>query len=596
MTQTRPLISVIVPFRDNEDDLADCLDSIAAQTYRELDVIMVDDGSVDGGSAIAEARAARDARFRLLRLTDGGSPGYARNRGLELATGEFLAFADGDDLVPANAYELMVHTLERSGSDLVSGQADRLGPKGVNPSMMHALAIKGRQTGTHISRTPRLLYDATVWNTMFRRSFWDKNKLSFPEGMVFEDIQLMTMAYVLAGKADVIPDVVYVWRERVQGGGSITQRRGDVANLRDRVAALANIDEFLAAQGQRKLRRAHQRKALKNDLWLYVGELHKVTPAYRAEFGALVGDYLAHADRRVLRSLPATHKLAYYLVRRGALDQLAQYAAWLMDQPVRQAPLIRYHGRLVADLPFLRTGLPSGRIPRRMYRPHWRDLDPYMQVDDVQWQGDQLVVAGRANVPSIDVSRRRNTSKVVMLRPPGRRLPRLVRVRSFEHPEATALSEQDRYNYDWSGFRFAVRPEAAAFRQPGTWQAYMLVRGRSVWRPARVHTPVPGRAEHPAPRDVAPGLRFGARWAGLGLNLATWRTTAVLRTVAPIRPALPALPALPAPASTPPSDDARRLHAPTARASVTAPTICARGPGLTTLWSVGEQQNDGARA
>ena len=139
-------------------------------------------------------------------------------------------------------------------------------------------------------------------------------------------------------------------------------------------------------------------------------------------------------------------------------------------------------------------------------------------------------MTGRANVPAVDIPRRRNTAKIVILRPPGRRLPVVLLARSFLHPEATALSEQDRYNYDWSGFRFTVSPRW--FRGTGEWQCYMLVRGHGVWRPARVHTPVPGPAERPQPRQVAPGLRFGARWAGLGLNVAVWRLGAVVASLA----------------------------------------------------------------
>src|SRR5204862_1366426 len=231
--------------------------------------------------------------------------------------------------------------------------------------------------------------------------------------------------------------------------------------------------------------------------------------------------------RRVLRSLPAPHKLAYYLVRIRAMPQLAELAAWLVEQPVRQVPVVRQRGRLRADLPF-RTNSPVP-IPSRVFRPHWRDLDPYMQVDDIEFQDGRLVVTGRANVPSVDIPRRRNTSKIVVLRPPGRRLPVVLPGRSSLNPEATALSEQDRYNYDWSGFRFAVSPRR--FRGTGQWQCYMLVRGHGVWRPARVHTPVPGPAERPRPRQVAPGLRFGARWAGLGLDVAAWRLGAVVAAV-----------------------------------------------------------------
>ena len=524
-----PRISIVVAFFNNEDDLGDCLDSIAAQSFADLEVIMVDDGSTDHSAQIARDKAAADPRFTLIQPEHGG-PGGARNRGIEHARGEFLAFVDGDDMLPANAYELLLHALEQSGSDFVSGAVWRVGPKGLNPSALHSLALKGRQPGTHITRTPRLLYDVSVWNKLFRRSFWDQHQLSFPEGVVWEDIRLMTKAHVLARAVDVIPDVVYYWRERAQGRLSITQSRTSIANLRDRMTALADIDQFIAAHSTASLLRAHQRKALKNDLWLYVQDLHKVTEAYRAEFTDLVNGYLSHVGRRVLRSLPAPHKLAYYLVRIRATPQLAELAAWLMEQPVRQVPMVRRWGRLRADLPF-RTNSPIP-VPARVFRPHWRDLDPYMQVDDIGWardkrgQSDRLVVTGRANVPSVDIPRRRNTSKIVILRPPGRRLPVVLPARSFLNPEATALSEQDQYNYDWSGFRFTVSPRR--FRGTGEWQCYMLVRGHGVWRPARVHTPVPGPAERPRPRQVAPGVRFGARWAGLGLNLAAWRLGAVL--------------------------------------------------------------------
>jgi len=520
---TTPRISVVVAFFNNEDDLGDCLDSIGAQTFADLEVIMVDDASTDHSAEIARAKAAADPRFTLIQPEHGG-PGGARNRGVERARGEYLAFVDGDDVLPANAYELLLHALERSGSDFVSGAVYRVGPNGITPSALHSLALKGRQTGTHVTRTPRLLYDVSVWNKLFRRSFWDARQLSYPEGVVWEDLRLMTKAHVLARAVDVIPDIVYYWRERAQGRLSITQSRTSVANLRDRMTAMNDIDQFIAAHSTARLLRAHQRKALKNDLWLYVQDLHKVTDAYRAEFADLVNGYLDHVGRRVLRSLPATHKLAYHLVRIRAMPQLAELAAWMVEQPVRQVPVVRRHGRLRADLP-LRTNSPVP-IPSRVFRPHWRDLDPYMQVDDIEFQDGRLVVTGRANVPSVDIPRRRNTSKIVVLRPPGRRLPVVLPVRSFLNPEATALSEQDRNNYDWSGFRFAVSPRR--FRGTGAWQCYMLVRGHGVWRPARVHTPVPGPAERPRPRQVAPGLRFGARWAGLGLDVAAWRLGAMV--------------------------------------------------------------------
>jgi CDP-glycerol glycerophosphotransferase len=527
---TVPQISVVVPFYNNEDLLGDCLQSIAAQTFTDLEVIMVDDGSSDGSAQIAQEQAAADPRFRLIRVENGG-PGYARNRGIEHAHGEFLAFVDADDMLPSHAYEIMHHTLRSSGSDFVSGNVLRLGPAGVNQSALHSQAIKGRRIGTHISKTPQLFFDVSVWNKLFRKSFWDRAGLTYPEGMLWEDLQVMTRAHVLARAVDVIPDPVYYWRERGKGALSITQSRTNISNFRDRITALLAIDGFLADNASAKLLRQHQRKALVNDLWLYVCDLYRTSDAYRAEFIDLAGQYLDQVSERVLAKLPSTHKLAYYLVRQRALDNLIEFNKWQLDQPVKTTPVLRKFGRLRADLPFL--GDAAAGVPARVYRPYWRELDPFVRVDGLSWRGNRLVITGAAYVPSIDIPKRRYTSKIIVLRPLGSRRPPIVLpARSLQHPEATTWSMQERYSYDWAGFECEISPRwfrVGSKWLTGDWDCFVLVRARGVWRVARVHTPISGPAERPEFLEVAPGMRFGAHWVGRQLHVAVIRTPATLR-------------------------------------------------------------------
>jgi CDP-glycerol glycerophosphotransferase len=527
---TAPQISVVVPFHNNEDLLGDCLRSIARQTHANLEVIMVDDGSTDGSVEIAKRRAADDPRFTLIRVPNGG-PGYARNRGIEQATGEYLAFVDADDMLPSHACEIMLHTLQQSGSDFVSGGVERIGPMGVTPSGMHARAIKTRRIGTHISRAPELFWDVSVWNKMFRKSFWDASHMTFPEVRAWEDLQAMTRAHVLAKAVDVIPDPIYYWRERAKGALSITQSRTNISNLRDRITALLNIDGFLRERGERRLLREHQRKALVNDLWLYVCDLSRTSAEYQAEFMHLGGGYLKQVDRRALARLPSTHKLAYHLLRAGQLEQLLEFNAWQADQPIKTTPMVRRHGRIRADIPF-REDHRRLKIPARVYRPQWRELDPFVRVEGITWHGKRMVITGCAFVPSVDITRRRHASKIIILLPVGkRRLPVVVPARSFRHADAVVWSAQTRYLYDWAGFRAEISPLWFRLGRrwlTGEWAGYVLVRGRGVWRPARLHTPVRGSAERPGFRQVAPGIRFGAWWSGRKLQVGVTRTPAVL--------------------------------------------------------------------
>ncbi len=524
-----PRISVVVPFHNNADVLGECLASIAAQSLADLEVITVDDGSQDDGAAVAAARAAADPRFTLIRV-DAGGPGYARNQGVRRARGEYLSFVDGDDVLPPHALARLMHSLEASGSDFVSGNVQRIGPDGITQSALHARAVKTAKVGTHISRSPELFFDVSVWNKLFRRSFWDRHGLSFPEGVVWEDLQLVTKAHVLATAVDVITDHIYYWRQRTSGELSITQSRTSIANFRDRIAALGVIDDFLRTRKPRHLIRDHQHKALVNDLWLYIPDLTRTSAEYRAEFGRLLAGYLARVDKRVLRQLPSTHRLAYHLVSRGMLPELQAYAAWLGEQPVKTVPVVRDHGRVRADLPF-RTDRRLA-IPPSVYRTRLRELDPFVRVEEIGWRDGKLVISGCAYVPSVDIRRRLHTAKVVLLRP--RQLgnpPIAVLARSFRHPDAQQWSGQQRYDYDWAGFEATISPRRfrpAGRWLTGEWEGYLLVRGHGVWRASRLHTPVRAAAERPGARQVAPGIRLGAVWRGQRLHILVASTAAEL--------------------------------------------------------------------
>ena len=166
-----PRISVVVPVYNVEPYLAECLESLASQTVRDLEVIMVDDGSKDRSGEIAQSFADRDERFRLITQPNGGL-GRARNTGIEAAEGEFLAFVDSDDFLAPNAYELLLGALDETGSDFATGNVLRLQSVGARQVGFLAEAFNKTRLGTHVSEYPPLIADRVAWNKLFRRSFW----------------------------------------------------------------------------------------------------------------------------------------------------------------------------------------------------------------------------------------------------------------------------------------------------------------------------------------------------------------------------------------------------------------------------------------
>ena len=123
------MISVIVPVYNVEKYLRQCLDSVLAQTYRELEIILVDDGSTDGSGAICDEYATRDSRIKVVHQQNGGLSS-ARNAGLDLATGEYVAFVDSDDYIHETMLELLYQALVENNADTVICNFERVDEKG----------------------------------------------------------------------------------------------------------------------------------------------------------------------------------------------------------------------------------------------------------------------------------------------------------------------------------------------------------------------------------------------------------------------------------------------------------------------------------
>ena len=114
----RPLLSVIVPVYNAENDLRRCLDSLLHQTYAPLEIVLIDDGSTDSSAAICAEYARVHAQIRFFHKENGGVSS-ARNLGLAKAEGALIGFCDADDWVDADYYERMARRLEESGAEMV---------------------------------------------------------------------------------------------------------------------------------------------------------------------------------------------------------------------------------------------------------------------------------------------------------------------------------------------------------------------------------------------------------------------------------------------------------------------------------------------
>ncbi|MCI8567218.1 MAG: glycosyltransferase family 2 protein [Lachnospiraceae bacterium] len=165
-----PLISIIIPVYNIEAYLEKCLDSVMAQTYENLEVIVVDDASTDASGRICDLYARRDQRFLVVHFTKNHGVSHARNTGLDRARGSFIAFVDSDDFVERNMIETLYANLIKNRADVSIGGVKREGfirYKYVNPYQNALSGVSSARQAMEFMI--RVQFCVSVWGKLFTR-------------------------------------------------------------------------------------------------------------------------------------------------------------------------------------------------------------------------------------------------------------------------------------------------------------------------------------------------------------------------------------------------------------------------------------------
>ncbi len=235
------MLSVIIPLYNGEKYIKETIESILCSEYSDIEVVVVDDGSTDGGPSIVCALAKDDARVVLYGKENGGVVS-ARNYGAEVARGEYICFADQDDIVKPYMYSKLIDRLENDGSDLamcssgrsIDGMESALDiledglheGDAIRESLLFPILFNGMDVpvkhsgGNHYTQ---------IWTCIFKKSFWEEKGLKFRAYINFEDDYLLkTEALSKASKVSTVSDIGYLWRINL---GSETYSKHYIADI-----------------------------------------------------------------------------------------------------------------------------------------------------------------------------------------------------------------------------------------------------------------------------------------------------------------------------------------------------------------------------
>ncbi|WP_190972941.1 glycosyltransferase family 2 protein [Bifidobacterium rousetti] len=242
--EQEPLVSVIIPVYKVARFLDACVESVVAQTYRNLEILLVDDGSPDECPAMCDAWAARDPRVRVVHKPNGGLSD-ARNAGIAHATGDYIYFADSDDTVAPNLVEDCLGAMRKYDADLVMFKFDTISESGrtLLSDYRHNDfdQVQVLAPVEAVKMQVKAEIDGYFWAFLAPASTYQGTGFAFPVGRKIEDLSRICNVIGAATRVVRIPEVLYHYRMR---GGSITAT-ADPRLMRDWMKAADDREEYI---------------------------------------------------------------------------------------------------------------------------------------------------------------------------------------------------------------------------------------------------------------------------------------------------------------------------------------------------------------
>lgn len=240
------LISLIIPVYNVEQYLDRCLESVIAQTYRNLEILLIDDGSTDGSSEMCDRWAEKDHRIQVVHKENAGVS-KARNTGLEIAAGNYIMFLDADDYLEHNAVQVLYARIIKDDSDLAIGRHVDIYPDGSIDDCIYRKIQNCCMSACDVFHSAAEKQDKQIcvvsWAKLYKADLW--KEIRFPTLICGEDLWVFPSIINQCRKISYVENIVYFYYQREN---SALHKKSQRAAL-DEISAVLNFSQFLWKNG-----------------------------------------------------------------------------------------------------------------------------------------------------------------------------------------------------------------------------------------------------------------------------------------------------------------------------------------------------------
>lgn len=319
------LISLIVAVYNIEEYIPRCIESILAQTYRNLEIILVDDGSTDRSGEICDDYATLDARIHVIHKKNGGLSD-ARNAGLDVATGEYIGFVDGDDWIEPDMYYAMYEACEAAGAQMAACRYKQITKSGViDASSGHSVSLsKTEALEIYVCGDERYQIYNSVWSKLFQKSLIQD--MRFPVGKNSEDIMFTTRAFCRIERLAYLDKAYYNYV--LDREGSIMNEKAGERRLKDEIPFWREQIAYIRQEGMTEIADKAAYHFYRRMLFYYIDFMeNKQTRRYaaelirqlrgdKAEISRIYGqEYVACGDKVRMKLVLASPGMYYRVVK-----------------------------------------------------------------------------------------------------------------------------------------------------------------------------------------------------------------------------------------------------------------------------------------